>query len=200
MPRLRLQSPGTGRVKRRLMRYVLRIAVATVVCAASLAGAQPLRIDRVQILERGIYHAQPDMTRGRVNNPWPVRDVRLITATSDIPMRRHLRFGVRYILLGRPSGAPVAVDLVTRYPAPGRLDPTTKERRLESRYQLTIPIGGTRYRDFQLVEDEEFIPGIWVFEFWSGARKLGEQSFCVFDPDTTSGGPPAGEICAAVQS
>lgn len=149
----------------------------------SAAHAQTPENNRLHILERGIYEAQTDWTREPASRLWRVYNVRLRKATSNIPMRRHLRFGFRYILQGAPHGGSVAVDLVTRYPAPGLLDPKTQLWRTESRYRVDLIIGVPRYREFQFVEDEEFVPGIWVFEFWQGDRKLGEQLFCVWADD-----------------
>lgn len=153
--------------------------IAIFVVASSGAHAQAPTIEGVRILEQGIYEAQTDRSRQPTNGVWPVYDVRLNKATTYIPMRRHLRFGFRYVLQGAPPGRAVTVELVTRYPAPGMLDPKTQLWRTESRYQLEMRVGVPRYREFQFVEDDELVPGMWVFEFWQGTKKLGEQHFCV---------------------
>lgn len=164
-----------------LMKADLRklMVIAILVIPSSGAHAQAATVRGVRILEQGIYEAETDRSRQPPNGVWPVYNVRLSRATTNIPMRRHLRFGLRYVLQGAPHGEPAAVELVTRYPAPGILDPRTQLWRTESRYQLKVRIGIPRYREFQFVEDDELVPGMWVFEFWQGARKLGEQPFCV---------------------
>lgn len=157
-------------------------ALLSALLLGSAAHAQTPKIEHVHILERGIYVARTDRSRAPADGLWPVFDVRLSKATSNIPMRRDLRFGVRYALRGTPHGRPVMIELVTRYPEPGLLDGSTGLRRTESRHQIEVSVGIPRYREFQFVEEEEFVPGIWMFEFWHGDRKLGEQHFCVW-PD-----------------
>ena len=42
-------------------------------------------------------------------------------------------------------------------------------------------IGNTGYREYAFEHDWEVLPGKWTFEFWYRNRKVGEQSFCVYD-------------------
>jgi hypothetical protein len=176
---------GLAPQRETLMQNSLRrlTVIVTLVITSSAAHAQAATLQGVRVLEQGIYEAETDRSRQPANGVWPVYNFRLSKATTSIPMRRHLRFGFRYVLQGAPHGKPEEVELVTRYPAPGILHPQTQIWRTESRYRLEVRIGIPRYREFQFVEDNELVPGLWVFEFWQGARKLGEQHFCVWIND-----------------
>ena len=132
---------------------------------------------KIVVLERGIYEAQTDSASQAAEGVWRVHEPKLVASTVIIPMRRPLRFGFRYTLQG-PPGQPVAVELITRLPAP-LLRNDSKVLPSERRYRLEMRVGLLMYRDFQFVEDEELVPGIWLFEFWRSGRKLGEQRFCV---------------------
>lgn len=145
--------------------------------------------DRVAVLERGIFHAisrsSPiaESTFGPVTE---VRNVSLVLATTTIPARKSLRFGVRYIIEGAPAGAAVDLRLVTRFPEAGLLDPVSGLRHYQSEYTIRGAIGAPAYREFMFHELWEVVAGEWVFEFWSGGRNIGSQKFCVLDAESAS--------------
>ena len=160
------------------------ISVVSLACVS--ATAQPAKVDHVRILERGVYDAHTDDRRGLIDGRRVVHNPRLIRSTINIEMRKGTRFGFRYVLQGAPQGHRFTMDLVTRYPSPGMFDQKANVWRRETRYKLEVHVGVPRYREFQLVEKEEFIAGPWVFEFWLDGRKLGEQQFCLSDAEEAS--------------
>lgn len=160
----------------------MSIPLIAALVAGGTAFAQPHESYKLQILQKGIFDAQA-VSHAPVSGIWRVQNPRLVKATSNIPLRRNLRFGLRYLIAGSGGRHSVPVELVTRYPPPGLLDRATGEHRLESRYRLEITTGVVLYRDFQFIEEEEFVPGKWMFEFWIERRKVAEEAFCVFSPN-----------------
>jgi hypothetical protein len=160
----------------------MSIPLIAALVAGGTAFAQPHESYKLQILQKGIFDAQA-VSHAPVSGIWRVQNPRLVKATSNIPLRRNLRFGLRYLIAGSGGRHSVPVELVTRYPPPGLLDRATGEHRLESRHRLEITTGVVLYRDFQFIEEEEFVPGKWVFEFWIERRKVAEEAFCVFGPN-----------------
>lgn len=171
------------------MKAILSLASALLLLSCGSSHSQFVTTWRVQIVERGLYEARTDTALPSQNGLWVVRHPRLIASTTAVPMRQGVRFGFRYILQGVPNGQAVPVELVTRYPSPGRWDESARAWRTESRYQVRLQAEVVHYRDFQLLEPEELIPGLWVFEFWQGAAKLGEQRFCVLAEEQAVAAP-----------
>lgn len=146
-----------------------------------------LRVDRVRVLERGIFHAssgnQPiaQSSLGAVAN---VRNISLVQSTATIPARKSLRFGVRYVVEGAPAGARVELRLVTIFPEAGLLDPASGVRHYESEYTIGGTIGAPAYREFMFDYTWEIVAGEWIFEFWQARRKIGSEKFCVLDAES----------------
>jgi hypothetical protein len=147
--------------------------------------AQAQRVDRIVIFERGQYIARTSVVSprsGTMGQLRTVRDAHLLAATTSIPARRHNRFGLRYVVQGEPRAATVELRMVTRFPDGGIVDPATGRRHFTDEYRMPVQIGARNYRDYQLDEHWEAVPGRWTFEFWLNDRKLKEQEFCLFDP------------------
>lgn len=157
------------------------------VLASSVSQADEHRVDRASVLERGIFQARsggPPIGHSSFGPVTKVRDVSLVRSTTTIPARKSLRFGLRYVIDGVPSGARVEIKLVTRFPEAGLLDPITGVRHHESEYTILGVVGAPAYREFRFDRSWEIVPGEWVFEFWYGGRKIGMQKFCVLDTET----------------
>jgi len=104
--------------------YALRAAAVSlfVILAASASQSEEYRVDRVSVLERGIFEASnhgPPIGHSRFGPVTNVRGVSLVQSTAAIPARKSLRFGLRYVITGAPAGAPVEIRLVTRFPEAG---------------------------------------------------------------------------------
>lgn len=159
--------------------------IAVLVLGHTIGNASEPVIERVAILERGIYSAESTgataaiATLGAVQR---VRNAKLVESTTRIPGRRMVRFGVRYVVHGAPLGAETEIRLVTRFPdrePAGASD--HRMRHLYSEYKIRSVLGSAAYREFLFDDVREIVPGEWVFEFWFGTRKVGEQKFCVYD-------------------
>jgi len=153
---------------------------------ASSAHAQTPQIHEVAIFEPGIYRAQSGPSRhtstlGPVSG---VQNIQLLEKTTTVPARRQVRFGLRYVVNGSPRGSSIELRMVTRFPDEGVLDPTG-QRHFMHEYNMMVQIGIAGYRDYTLDEEWEVVPGRWVFEFWVGNRKLGQQEFCLYEPTSS---------------
>lgn len=100
--------------------YALRAAAASLfaILAASASQSEDYRVDRVSVLERGIFEASnhgPPIGHSRFGPVTNVRGVSLVQSTATIPARKSLRFGLRYVITGAPAGAPVEIRLVTAF-------------------------------------------------------------------------------------
>lgn len=152
------------------------VLLISVLLAPVHARAQSARIDRIHIIDPGIYSVQsrpPDPLTGIriVSNP------QLLRRTADIPAKLGLSFGFRYLIQGVPVGVKVPVEFVTLYPHPGIH--REGKRLAERRYTMQIAVAVRNFASFQFDEFEELVPGIWIMEAWTAGRKLGEQRFCV---------------------
>lgn len=147
--------------------------------------AQGLRLHGVVVAEKGIYRADASVVES-ATGVRRVRNAKLVQATTDIPARLGVRFGLRFALQGVPIGAPAKLELVTRFPRQGLVQHPGGVV-FEHRYVVEVNVGVPQYRDFQFDEHYELVTGRWVFEFWHSGRKIGEQRFCVYDTDSGRG-------------
>lgn len=163
----------------------LGIVVYSLVPCAS----QPAKDHSLQVLVRepGIYHASGDrrLLPTMAGAVYQVRDAKLLQRTTVIPVRKGLRFGLRYVMVGGGSefaSRPIALRMVTKFPHSGLWDPRSGETYLQKEYVIERPLGSAGYRLFHLDEDWELVAGTWVFEFWHENKKVAVQEFCLFDP------------------
>ncbi len=177
------RSKDGGVRARRLATVLLATSLAS--CAAPISlvlAADAGWVESVSIVERGIYtaiDAGPFVRRGSLGPVSRIARASLLRSTDVIPARKSLRFGLRYVLEGTPQGSAVDIKLVTRFPDPGLLDPSTGIKHLSSEYTITGQVGVVAYREFQFDESWEIVPGEWVFEFWQSGRQVGSQTFCI---------------------
>lgn len=171
-----------------------------VVLALDHASGSGPTVERVSILERGIYSAESTgsiAALGTVGYVEKVRNAKLLENTTSIPGRKALRFGVRYFVSGVPNGTEVELRLVTRFPGEGlTVGVDERTRHLHSEYKMRMALGSTGYREFQFNDKREIVAGEWTFEFWFGSRKVGEQKFCVYDAEAEQ--PTGRHRCSAM--
>ncbi len=151
----------------------------------TLGSAQAQTVQRIEIVESGIFTAHQDR---KVEAPGTavcttniVSDVQLVQETATIPARIGVRFGFRYRVVGKGRGT-VTLTKVNRLPAPGLRNPDTGNVTITERTTIEAAIGETRYTGYSFDHDWEFVPGTWTFELWQGDRKLTSRSFDVVKP------------------
>lgn len=158
------------------------LSYACAMCLAVLgapAAAQEAKVGSLEVIEAGTYTRRVVSTKrdasGVVQNL--VSNPGLILATTRIPARIGVSFGFRYKVTGTPAGKTITVRKETHYPAPGALLPGAKSRLMVNSHQSTVRLDTIQFSGYMIAEPWERIPGKWVFSFWLGDRKLGEQEF-----------------------
>ncbi len=147
------------------------------------ASAQTSTVDRIQIVEKGIYRSvttkqsNDSGTSSAINT---VRDPELITSTTSVFGHVGIRFGLRYVAFGGP-GADAELTFKTSFPPSGLRNPSNGQLIFQSMQTAVVPLGAPLYWEYHLENDWEVVPGLWIFEFWHSNKKLGEQRFCVHE-------------------
>jgi hypothetical protein len=149
----------------------------------TVADAQEVRVDRIDVVSKGIYRVQTGEQTADTAAPTgeiaaPV-EFENIDKTSDIAASIGLEFGVEYRVVGAPEAAEVELELVITYPAPGLTDPRESEPIRATRFNRQKKIGEVTYVGYGFENDWEMVPGTWTFRIWYDNRKLLEESFTV---------------------
>src|SRR5262245_26561804 len=164
---------------------MLRTTLCLVFACVSLAGAhaQSTWVDRIEILEAGIYSVDriksiddPNLVTGKRN----ISDLRLIQQTTEVPARVGVTFGFRYRIGGENTGSMVPLKIVTRFPQEGLRNPARAETQYRDDYMSSVVVGQDVTTAYTFEAPWEAVPGVWVFEIWQASRKLGEQAFNVY--------------------
>jgi len=148
-------------------------------------GAQALQVDRIEVVEYGIYtvslvHAERD-AKGILQSS--LSNIQHVETTRMVPAKIGVRFGFRFVVVGTPKDAKVTLRKITHFPPGGLQPPGSKEALSRSETTMTRTIGGeARYTDYGFDDPWELVPGPWTIELWYGDRKLASQSFTVFKP------------------
>lgn len=161
----------TGRVLAGALALVLMLA------APRLGLAQ--QVTSAEIVGAGIFTSETGQSQRAANGIEVAKssNIRLAVATTTIPIQQGVEFGITYRLAGTPD-ATVPVRTTIVFPPPGLMPPGKPAVRQSDVGQM-IKIGATAYRGFSFDEPFEKVPGQWIFQIWSGNRKLAEQSFTV---------------------
>ena len=151
------------------------------------AFAQGGKVDRIEIVEAGIYRAETALIEHAPATATGLRnilsDTKLITPTTRIEAKIGVHFGIRYRVVGRPNQATVKLDLGHAISG-ARAEETRAATALQTRgeHALFATIGAVNYRGYVFEHDWELVPGTWTFELWDGKRKLTSQTFDVIKP------------------
>jgi hypothetical protein len=172
-----------------VLKQVFLAAVLVLCAAAAPAPAAPSgQIDRIEILEFGTYQHGPLLfedpptatTFGRGSWQWQKH----IETTRKIPAAPGTAFGFRYRVVGRPAGSVLPVTQVIMVPPPGVRSPSGTKNFTRDVSPADVEIGEEGLSMFTFDYHWEMLPGIWTFQFWSGSRKLVEQRFEVYLPQS----------------
>src|SRR2546423_9973149 len=85
------------------------VLVLVLVLGSSLVWAQTPRIDRINIVAKGVYTTE--ITKGIEDKTQAtgqrqiVGNIKLVENTTGIPARNPIQFGFQYVILGAPSNA-----------------------------------------------------------------------------------------------
>ena len=164
----------------------LLLLVPSLAACLGEARAQGGKVERIDIVEAGLYRAQtvsiaeaPD-TATRQRNI--LSETLLLAPTTRVEAKIGVHFGIRYRVVGRPNNATIKLVSATQYPAPGLKNPKTDSIQTRGEHSLFATIGQVNYRGYLFEHDWELVPGAWTFELWDGKRKLASQTFEVVKP------------------
>jgi uncharacterized protein DUF3859 len=153
---------------------------------ALITGAAHAQIaDKLDVYEYGIYASSPRVAVGQSQQGmtrYQAERIELKEATRTVVARIGTEFGFRYRVTGKPSGAPVLLTIVTRFPAPGVLAPTGSVPFVEDVDTAIAALNTPSFITWPFERRSDLVPGIWTVEIWQGAKKLGEQKFNVILP------------------
>ena len=146
---------------------------------AAPARAQEPRIEGFEIVSVGTYEV--DMAPGERDSQGVLQHIvsneRQTAATTSIPVRVGVTFGIQYRVTGAPDGAAIPVRHVYRFPYPGARPPGSPAPLRANSADYGATLNGTSVATYTLEEPWELLPGRWVLEIWAGDRRLGEQAF-----------------------
>jgi hypothetical protein len=147
--------------------------------SATCADARPAKVERVEVVDYGIYLANkiPSAIDGFTHHT--VNDAQLIASTDTIPAQLGIKFGFRYSITGTPEDGVVTVKQVVIYPPTGVVSPKgglLHASSFSTRNQIGDPVLGAGY---EINEPWELVPGVWTIQIWVGDQKLAEHSFTV---------------------
>jgi uncharacterized protein DUF3859 len=161
----------------------IRLSLLLVTFLSVNAYAQGPQVERIDVVEYGIYAANKRSVVSAPNTATGSRHllngIRHVESTRTVPARLGVRFGFRYTVVGAPAGTPVALHIVTIFPPPGLQNPATRQIKAQSEYDIQTTIGNSPYKDYGFDHDWELVPGIWTMQVWYQGRKLVEQEFTV---------------------
>jgi hypothetical protein len=149
-------------------------------------AAQDARVDRVQIIETGIFQAETAATEKASGTATGMRHIlkgtALLKSTTRIEAKVGVHFGMQFWIFGRPKKAPVWLTSVTYYPQPGLKNADTGTIVRRGEHTLAATIGAVNYRGYVFERDWELVPGPWSFELRYAGRVLAKQTFEVVAP------------------
>jgi hypothetical protein len=173
----------------------MRLLLVVFIVAATLAGGEAQarrefpfmvdrggpRIDRVDIIEKGIFRAIPKLKHQDQSSPTggvrALAGIALIRNTDTFKPALGMHFGIRYTIRGFPTGARVPIKVVQRYPIAGLLNPRTRKTTYAYQQTSMKVVGYPAFEGYHLGAAWELVPGIWSFEIWHNGRLLAEQKF-----------------------
>jgi hypothetical protein len=144
--------------------------------------SQPLRVDRIDIVNKGIYRASFSATGSdpQTSRAGMFQNVQLTEDTTTIPARSGTVFGFQFVVVGVPNGRYVPVRIVARYPKDSFQDPQTGEPVSQEEFNDVPKLNTTASRYVQLGSSGN--TGVWTYEVWCQGRKYAEQQFSVVPP------------------
>jgi hypothetical protein len=81
-----------------------------------------------------------------------------------------------------PSGTPVPLTIVIKFPAPGVAAKPASAAFLDDDYVHVAASGSERFWTWTFDDRAQIVPGVWTLEIWHGKKKLAEQKFNVVLP------------------
>jgi hypothetical protein len=160
------------------------LAIAFAAVLLSEPALAEVKVTAAEIVEYGIYTAEIETAKRDANGVLQsnLGNIRHTATTTTVPARHGVRFGVRYKIIGAPSGATIPIKFVTVFPPAGLSPPNVAQPIHNSESNVTLKIGDTGYHDYGFDDPWELVPGSWTIQIWYGNNKLAEKNFTVTPP------------------
>jgi len=185
-----------------LTKYLLLlfITIFSISCNKSPQNEKPADSKNItkettgKVFEYGLYHAQ---RKGRVRTNIATNTGKIITKpvltlsekTMLIPLLKNTYFAYRFRLLNLPKEEVIkpTVDIrkVLIHPEMNLPDGSTStgwDRVVRARTSISQVIA---FDGYTFTEDYELVEGDWIFQIWFKEKKLVEQKFTTYYPETT---------------
>ncbi len=160
------------------------LTLAALIGVASVAQAQTATIQRIEIVEHGIYTV--DKTNCRRDEQGIERcsrsNIRHAASTWAIPAQLGVEFGLRYRAVGSPAGDQVKLQRTWLLRPPGFRPPAPGNPISRLDREDTVALGNTILVTYGFDDSWELVPGPWTLELWYAGRKVGSQVFTVTKP------------------
>src|SRR5207302_1035408 len=128
------EDAGWGVIMRKLAWFLF------LVLGLSSVWAQTPRVDRINIVAKGVYQAEITKSVEDKNLATGQRqivgNIKLVANTTSVPAQSPVQFGFQYVILGAPSNATISVKMVTIYPKEGLKNPKTHETSYRDEYMI----------------------------------------------------------------
>lgn len=164
-------------------KWSLAILAVLTLLAAGGAPAQQGKLDRIEIIQSGLYTASIVRRDSSLGTPTGkasiVESPSFYSDTTRVPAQAGIRFGFQYRLIGSPSGREVPLRAVWQIPAPGITNPVNGNVYRESTREFTATIGETQIHGYGFDQPWEIVEGEWVLEIWHEKRLLASRTFQV---------------------
>ena len=139
---------------------------------------------RVEIVDCGIYKRVLKKTykddKAVVGYQSTVKNVTFIKQTTEVPATLGTRFGVHYIVYGKPEGSTIKIKEVIIFPAKGLTNPKTKKTQYRDEEYVTVSVGNKCLCGYGFDEAWEAVPGTWIIQLLYKGKKLAEKTFVVY--------------------
>ncbi len=135
----------------------------TLALSAATVRAQDAYIDRIDIVEAGLYSLEKMQTIEDQNTAagyiTPTTGQKNLELTTTPTARLGMSFGVRFVAQGAPTGRRIKITFVTRYPPQGLQNPQTGKTMYQSRFEWPVEIGKVDVRTYTFDKEWEAVPG-----------------------------------------
>ncbi|MBM3622638.1 MAG: DUF3859 domain-containing protein [Alphaproteobacteria bacterium] len=174
------------RSRRWLFGALAALAALAMVFVAGGASAQVGKLDRLEVIQSGLYSAnvaRRDSSPGTPTGKASIVDKpSFYSDESRVPAQLGVRFGFQYRLIGSPQGREARLRGVWHIPAPGITNPVSGNIYRQSARDFTALIGDTQIHGYGFDQPWEIVEGEWVLEIWHNERLLASRSFVVGKP------------------
>jgi len=148
------------------------------------ATSIPPKVEDIEIIQYGIFEAveirKMEAEGTAVGTIHLVRESRHAKETDNIPGTIGTRFGICYIVRGRPKEEKVVLLVKVLHPA--TKNPKTQVTRIIDQWKSYKKIGHVHCSGWKFEYDWEIVPGQWIIQLSYEGRKLAEKTFTVYKP------------------